>query len=69
METHKRSIVKSITFRIIATITTLIIVWIFTQNVVISLGVTLTENLLKMILYYFHERAWTKISWGVEKDI
>lgn len=67
METHKRSIVKSITFRILATIITLIVVWVFTKNIVISAGVTITENLIKMIVYYFHERAWVKISWGTTK--
>ena len=66
METHKRSIVKSITFRIIATITTLVVVWFFTKDIAISAGLTITENLLKMILYYFHERAWTGVAWGIK---
>ena len=68
METHKRSISKAITFRIIATIITLIVVWAFTRNIAISAGVTITENLIKMIAYYFHERAWTNISWGIAKE-
>ena len=68
METRKRSIVKSVTFRIIATIITFIIVWIFTQDVGKSLIVTIVENLVKMIAYYFHERAWIKTSWGLKKD-
>jgi uncharacterized membrane protein len=66
METHKRSIVKSVTFRILATIITLVVVWIFTRDIVISGSVTITENLLKMIVYYFHERAWTGIAWGIK---
>jgi len=68
METRKRSIVKSITFRIIATIITLIVVWAFTRNIVISAGVTITENLIKMIAYYIHERTWQKFTWGIVKD-
>ena len=66
METHKRSIVKSITFRIIATIITFIVVWIFTKDIVVSGGVTIIENLIKMIAYYFHERVWTGIAWGIK---
>ena len=69
METHKRSIVKSISFRIIATITTLVVVWFFTKDLAVSGGVAIVENLVKMLFYYFHERAWTKISWGIKKDI
>jgi len=66
METRKRSIVKSITFRIIATLLTFIVVWIFTKDIVVSSGVTIAENLIKMIAYYFHERAWIKIKWGLD---
>ena len=66
METHKRSIVKSITFRIIATMITFIIVWIFTKDPFVATGVTLLENFIKMIVYYFHERAWTSSSWGLK---
>ena len=68
METHKRSIVKSITFRIIATVLTFIVVWIFTRDVGKSLIVTVVENLIKMIAYYLHERAWIRISWGLKKE-
>jgi len=65
MESHKRSIVKSVTFRIIATITTFVVVYLFTNDPFISTGVSIMENLIKMVFYYFHERAWTKISWGL----
>jgi len=67
METHKRSIVKSISFRIIATILTFIVVWFFTRDVITSSGVTIIENLIKMFAYYCHERAWLKITWGITK--
>jgi len=65
METQKRSIVKSVTFRIIATIITFLVVYLFTNDPFISTGVTLLENLIKMFFYYFHERAWNNVSWGL----
>jgi len=69
METRKRSIVKSITFRIIATLLTFLVVWLFTRDIVVSSGVSIVENLLKMVAYYFHERAWVNVKWGlVEKS-
>jgi uncharacterized membrane protein len=64
METHKRSIVKSITFRIIATIITMLLVWIFTKDIVLSGSIGILEVILKLIAYYLHERAWSIISWG-----
>ena len=68
MESRKRSIVKSISFRILATIITFIVVWIFTNDVVTSSGVSIAENLIKMIAYYFHERAWINVRWGLVKN-
>ena len=67
METHKRSIVKSITFRIIATIITFVVVYLFTKDPFISTGVTILENLIKMVFYYFHERVWNNICWGLKE--
>ena len=64
-ETRKRSIIKSITWRILATLTTMILVFIFTGNLVMALGIGFFEVISKMILYYFHERIWQKISLGM----
>ena len=68
METHKRSIVKSITFRILATVITMVLVWIFTKDLTLATSVGLLEVVLKLIAYYFHERAWGCISWGMTKE-
>jgi len=43
METHTRSIAKALSWRIIATLTTTLLVFIFTGNLVVSGGVGLTE--------------------------
>lgn len=64
---HKRTLLKTITFRIIATTTTMLIFYIFTDNVALSVGVGILENIVKMVFYYFHERIWNKISYGKSK--
>lgn len=66
MPTKKRSIVKTITFRVIATIATVLLVWIFTGNISLAGIVGGIDLLVKTILYYFHERAWSKIAWERE---
>jgi len=66
-ETKRRSIMKTISWRICATTTTMLIVYIFTRRLELSLGVGLVEAVSKMILYYFHERAWGATSWGCIK--
>lgn len=55
METHKRSIVKSITWRIIATL--IAAYWVGFQ-------IAILMNIVQTIAYYIHERVWVRINWG-----
>ena len=55
-----RHIAKTITWRIIASITTFILAFIFTQDITKSLWLMGTEMVLKLLLYYYHERVWFK---------
>ena len=64
-ETKRRSIAKAISFRIIATLTTFILVWVFTGQILIAAGIGGIEFILKIIFYYGHERAWNHIKWGI----
>ena len=66
-ENHKRSIAKSISWRALATLTTMAIVFIFTESIAASLGVGVIQAIANTILYYFHERTWDKINWGIIK--
>lgn len=57
METKTRSIVKAITWRIIATL--IAYIWVgFTAAIII--------NVIQTVAYYFHERVWVHIKWGRE---
>lgn len=60
-----RSLVKSITWRILATLTTMLLVWIAFGQVDKAIGVGIIEFILKLIVYYGHERAWARVSWGL----
>jgi len=62
---HKRSLAKTITWRVFAsTTTTITLVFLFTGELFVSLGVGITELIAKLIVYYLHERAWDRVSWG-----
>jgi uncharacterized membrane protein len=63
-EFHRRSLAKTISWRLVATTSTMAIVYLFTGKAVLSLGVGAVEATLKMLLYYGHERLWGWISWG-----
>ena len=64
METHVRSIAKAVSWRIVATLTTVLLVYVFTRNLVVSGGVGVTELLSKLLIYYVHERVWNAIDFG-----
>ena len=68
MIAYKRHIAKTISWRIIGTLDTMIISWIITDSW--KWGVTIggVEVFTKMILYFFHERVWYKFSkFGLKK--
>lgn len=66
-ESHPRTLVKTITFRVCATITTVLIVFAFTGKWLLSLGVGAVETVVKLLLYYIHERIWGRVHWGRPK--
>ena len=62
----KRSLVKTLTWRIIASTDTVIIATFLTKDPVIGLSIASIEIVTKMVLYYFHERGWAALDWGLE---
>ena len=58
---RKSSIIKSITLRIIATLTTILLVYIFSGEIVLAGYAGLTDMVIKLILHYIYDRAWFKI--------
>ncbi|PHR56027.1 MAG: hypothetical protein COA44_09165 [Arcobacter sp.] len=59
-----RSVVKSISWRVIGTLDTIIISYLITGSLVMAASIGSIELVTKMILYYAHERAWNVISLG-----
>ena len=62
---RKRHIAKTITWRIVGTIDTMILGWIISGDPMIGVKVGALELFTKMILYYFHERVWYKTKFGI----
>lgn len=60
----ERSLVKTISWRVIGTIDTIIISWWITGALDFAFSIGAVELISKMILYFFHERAWNSINWG-----
>lgn len=69
MEDRLRSLVKGLSWRAIASLCTIVLVFLFTGSLSISIGLGLIDIVIKLMLYYFHERIWLKIKWGTKKEI
>ena len=67
-ESHLRSAIKAISWRFWATLTTVVLVYVFTGTIKIALAIGGLEVVLKMLLYFLHERGWDKIRFG-KKEI
>ena len=55
------ALMKTITWRILAVTGTIIIAFVFTGSIGISLGIGSVDIIVKTIMYYLHERAWDRI--------
>ncbi|PTM02303.1 MAG: hypothetical protein DA394_01205 [Candidatus Arcticimaribacter sp.] len=63
-EKTSRSLLKSVSWRILGTIDTIIISYLITGTLEFALRIGFVELLTKMGLYFLHERLWNKIKWG-----
>jgi adenylylsulfate kinase len=63
-EAHYRSVVKGITWRIIASVTTMALVFIFTGDLLLMAEIGAIEITANIMFYYFHERIWGAVKWG-----
>jgi len=68
MVSYKRHILKTISWRVLGTLDTIILSWIITGSWKLGLSIGGVEVITKMVLYFLHERAWYKFSdYGLDK--
>ena len=63
-ENIKRSIVKTISWRVVGTLATVTISYLVTGTLALAFSIGGIELVSKMVLYFFHERTWNSIKWG-----
>ncbi len=67
LESKKRHIAKTVTWRFIGTMDTMLLAWLISGNPLTGLKIGFAEVITKMLLYYFHERVWYKMDYGLEQ--
>ena len=67
-ESWKRSLAKTITYRIVIMVLDFSVIYILTHGVEIALGFMIISNIYTSVGYFIHERVWDKIKWGKHKS-
>ena len=67
MDSNYRSIAKAISYRVLGSLTTAGIVFVFNHDLKIAVGVGGFDVIAKIGLYYLHERVWNSLSMGRQR--
>ncbi len=67
MDSNTRSIAKAVSYRLLGSISTGLIVFVFSGDAKVSAGVGLLDVVTKLALYYLHERIWNYVPYGRSK--
>lgn len=68
-ESPLRSILKAVTYRITGTVTTACIALIVTGELTVALAIGTVEPVVKLVIYYLHERAWQLVPRGTVRRV
>lgn len=63
----KRHLAKTVSWRIVGTIDTIILSWVISGDPFVGLSIGAAEVITKMTLYYLHERAWYRYEFGIQR--
>jgi uncharacterized membrane protein len=63
-DAHLRSLIKAVSWRVTGSMDTFVLSWIITGSTALAGSIATTEMITKIVIYYFHERAWMLVRWG-----
>ncbi len=64
MESHLRSILKALSWRVVATVITFLTAWLFIGTIETAIKIGLLDTIIKLGSYYYHERFWLRLKIG-----
>ena len=67
-DAHFRSIAKAVSWRIVGSLDTFIISLLWTGSLGSAGAIASIESVTKIILFYLHERGWSRLLWGAGKN-
>ena len=63
-DSHRRSLLKTITWRVTGSTSAILIAYTVTGSVAVSSTIGIAHLIINTLLYWVHERVWTKVGWG-----
>ena len=63
----RRSLVKAVTYRLVIMVLDFGAIYLMTRTLRIALGFMVASNIYTTVAYFFHERLWNRIHWGVSE--
>ena len=67
LNTNQRHLLKTITWRVLGTLDTMVLAWLISGNPLTGFKIGLAEVLTKMLLYYLHETIWYRSNFGLDE--
>ncbi|MEM6993866.1 MAG: DUF2061 domain-containing protein [Myxococcota bacterium] len=64
MESRRRSIAKALSWRVLAVMITAFVAYLFTDDGAFAVKIGVADSVIKLLVYYLHERAWIRASFG-----
>ena len=68
MESRSRSFAKALSYRLFGSLSTVAVIYVLTSDLRLSLGGGALDSIVKIGLYFFHERIWSRIPHGRAKN-
>ena len=62
---RKRAVVKTLCYRLLMILVTVVVAWIFVGDVADAVNIGIAANVIKTVTYYGYERLWDRITWGL----
>ncbi len=62
---RKRAVVKTLCYRLLMILVTILVAWIFVGDVADAVNIGIAANVIKTVSYYGYERLWNRITWGL----
>jgi uncharacterized membrane protein len=68
-QNRRRALVKTLAYRVLMVLVTVAVALVVTEDVTQALNIGIAANVVKTGTYYFYERAWDRVNWGLAPDV